>query len=199
MWDADAFEKVGINAKYNEIMLKLKDSGIYSDTEGMFSRLKAIYPDYMFESLRENSENMEMTRKTVLSVYVSVVVIIAVFGLLSVYVTEKTKLQEQKRIWGSLRAAGVERKQAYAYQIFAVSVYIVFAWIFALILSLLCVYGITDLFDFLPGAHLVWYTLISWPGAVGALLVFEAFGLGVSLPQMNGIFKKSIVGLISYE
>jgi ABC-type antimicrobial peptide transport system permease subunit len=195
MWDVDAFGKVGFDARYNKIMLKLKDSGEYRDTEEILTRLKVIYPEFRFESRRENSENREMIQKTAQSVYTSVTVMIAVFGLLSLYAAEKAKIQEQKRVWGSLRAAGIERKHAYIYQLSEITLNMLLAWVFALLLSLFCAYIIRLSVD----VNIPWYSLISWPGAVGALVVFEALGLCVSLPQMSGIFKKNIISLISYE
>lgn len=187
----DAFSQLSIPIRTNFLHISLKDPQKYEETETILAKLKDVYPNMFLTSKRAEVESQRLYVQTIKTICYSLTLILLLFSFINLWNLIHTKIAQQTQVWGALRAIGVEKKDAYHYQVTELIMICASGFLISL--------PISAAISFLIGRNMElanWGSYIPVLPAVALLLFLCAFISLLCLPPIAKIFQRDIVRLI---
>lgn len=187
VWGTGSFEKnkVSLNSRY--IYLNLLDAEDYDETNDILTNIKMAYPEARIISKVDS----ELEKEALLnSINVSVVSIAFIVFVICIFINiniVKSKYVMQKRLWGVLRAVGIQKKKVIMNHIFETSM----INLCAIVLNVIIIF----LISILPIRKD--YPFFSLP-LLCAYIISFLFTVLSTLPIVINMFKNRIIEQIEY-
>ncbi len=158
--DMDA---LGLDLNYNEVYLRLRDSAQYEQIDDLLEGLRNIYPSCEIQSNRQIADAKRLSVTAVRAVSSAIIGFLALFSFANTGLVVASVIQERRRLWGALRAIGLERRHALRYQITELAFLHLASWLLGIMVALACCFffkGILNHYGFflsplLPGLLLL--------------------------------------------
>lgn len=191
LWHQDAFAAHQLPVKINYMYIELEDPSLYERTELLLEELKALYPNSMIYAQPQNAEAAQKQMEGITWACTLAVILISLLGLFQMINTVSLNIKRQARVWGMLRAAGIEKGQALCYQISELISVILIAWIFGNLLSIIICYGLyydsgIQVMQFFP-----------WGLSAAALAVIWMICIPIGVISISSIYRKDITDLLT--
>lgn len=192
LWHEDAFAAHQLPVKTNYLYIELEDPELYERTEFLLEELSALYPNCTIYSQPQNSEANQRQMTGITWVCALAVVFITLLGLIQMVNMAFFKVSRQTKIWGALRAAGIEKGEAIRFQIFELMAILLIAWVIGMILSLVICYGLY--FD--TGVSVAQF--FPWGLSAAALALLWICCIPIGVLSISSVYKQNIVELITH-
>lgn len=191
LWHQDAFAAHQLPVKTNYLYIELEDPALYERTELLLEELKTLYPDSMIYAQPQNAEAAQKQMEGITWACTLAVILISLLGLFQMINTVFLKMKRQTRVWGMLRASGIEKRQAVCYQIFELMSIILIAWMLGNLLSVIICYGLYY------GSGIQVMQFFPWGLSAAALAVIFGLCIPIGTVSVSAMYRKNIVSLLT--